>query len=138
MQLQERKCHLDNNCLASNIIYRATIITNNITKFYVSSTSTTFKNRNHKASFNNKLKRHITEISNYIWKIKLSNNKFNLKWEILCRTKIKLKNNKAYNLCSLEKHKIEILKKKLSLNKRKERQQPCLYYQNIYLKEQKY
>ena len=62
---------LDNNYLANNIIYRATIKTKNKTKFYVGSTSTTFKNKysNHKASFNKKSKRHNTELSNYIWEL---------------------------------------------------------------------
>ena len=80
--MQERKCHLDNYCLANNIIYQATIKTNNITKFYAGSTTTTFKNRysNHKASFNNKLKRHNTELSNYTWELKDANKDCNSKW----------------------------------------------------------
>jgi len=53
---RKEKCPLNNNCLSKNIIYQATIKTDDITKFYVGSTSTTFKNRysNHKASFTNK------------------------------------------------------------------------------------
>ena len=76
------------------MIYRATVKTNNITKFYGSSISTTFKNRysNHKASFNNNFKRHNTELSNYIWELKNANKHYNLKWEILCRTITKPKN----------------------------------------------
>ena len=68
----KKKFPLDNKCLAKNIIYRAITKTNSITKFYVGSKSTKFKNRyiNHKASFNNKLKRYNTELSNYIWGVK--------------------------------------------------------------------
>ena len=86
---------------------------NNITKFYVCSTSTAVKKRysNHKASFNNKMKRHNTKISNYIWELKDANKDCNLKWEILCRTQRKLKNNKTCSLCSLEKYEIKKLKK---------------------------
>ena len=40
---KKEKCPLDNNCLARNIIYKATITTDNTTKFYVGSTSTTLK-----------------------------------------------------------------------------------------------
>ena len=81
------------DCLASNIIYKATITTNITIKFYIGSTTTTFKNRynNHKASFNNKLERHNTELSNYIWELKETNTNYNLKSEILCRTKTKPK-----------------------------------------------
>ena len=61
---RKEKCPLNNNCLSKNIIYQATIKTDDITKFYVGSTSTTFKNRysNHMASYNNKLNRHNTEL----------------------------------------------------------------------------
>ena len=45
---------------------------------------------------------------------------------LLYRTKPKPKNNKTCHLCSLEKYEIEKITKQLSLNKRKERQQPCL------------
>ena len=40
-------------------------------------------------------------------------------------------------LCSLEKYEIEKIKKESSLNKRKERQQPCLHNQSIYFKRTK-
>ena len=136
---KKEKCPLDNNCLARNIIYKATITTDNTTKFYVGSTSTSFKNRynNHKASFNNKTKKHNTELSNYIWKLKETDTNYNLRWEILCRTKTKPKDNKTCHLCSLEKYEIEKIKKESSLNKRKERQQPCLHNQSIYFKRTK-
>ena len=41
------------------------------------------------------------------------------------------------HLCSLEKYEIEKIKKESSLNKRKERQQPCLHNQSIYFKRTK-
>ena len=49
---------------------------------------------------------------------------YHLKWEILDRTKRKLKNNKTSNLCSLEKNKIEKNNKDLSLNKSKKDSNP--------------
>ena len=76
-------------------------------------------------------------LSNYIWELKETNTNYNLRWEILCRTKTKPKNNKTCHLCSLEKYEIEKIKKESSLNKRKERQQPCLHNQNIYFKRTK-
>ena len=54
------------------------------------------------------------------------------KWEILCRTKTKPNGNKICKLCSLEKYEIEKTERTISLNKRKERQQPCLHNQKIY------
>merc|ERR1712096_567660 len=117
-------CPLNKNCLTSNLIYKATVNTDNTTKTYIRSTSTTFKDRyrNHKASFNNKQKRYSTELSNYLWQLKDKDKNYKLKWEILCRTKPN--NNKTCKLCSLEKYEIEKTEKSTSLNKRQERQQP--------------
>ena len=136
---RKEKCPLDNNCLTNNIIYRATIKTNNRIKFYIGSTSTTFKNRynNHEASFNNKLKQHNTELSYYIWELKEANKNYNLKWEILCRTKTKPKNNKTHRLCSLENYEIEKIKKELSLIKEKKDSKPVSTTKTCILKEQK-
>ena len=130
-------CPLNKNCLTSNLIYKATVKTDNTTKIYIGSTSTTFKDRyrNHKASFNNKQKRYSTELSNYLWQLKDKDKNYKLKWEILCRTKTKPNNNKTCKLCSLEKYEIEKTEKSTSLNKRQERQQPCLHNQKIYFKK---
>ena len=61
-------CPLNQNCLASNLINKATVKTDNTTKIYIWSTSTIFKGRyrNHKASFNNKQKRYSKELPNYL------------------------------------------------------------------------
>ena len=65
------------------------------------------------------------------------NTNYNLRSEILCRTITKPKINKICHLCSLEKYETEKIKKESSLNKKKERQQPCLHNQNIYFKRTK-
>ena len=103
------------------------------------STSTTFKNRysNHKISFTNKLKRHNTELSNYIWELKDAYKDYNLKWETLCRTKTKPRNNKTCHLCCLEKYEIEKIKKDLSLLKEKKDINPASIVKKCILKEQK-
>ena len=126
-------CPLNKNCLASNLIYKATVKTDNTTKIYIRSTSTISKDRywNHKARFNNKQKRYSTELSNYLWQLKDKDKNYKLNWEILCRTKTKPNNNKTCKLCSLEKYEIEKTEKSMSLNKRQERQQPCLHNQKI-------
>ena len=61
------------------------------------------------------IKRHNTELSNYIWELKYANKDYNLNWE----TKTKPKNNKTCNLCSLGKYDIEKTKKGSSLTKKK-------------------
>ena len=55
----------------------------------MTSTSKTFKNSysNHKASFNNKLKKLYIDLSNYLWELKDAKKDYNLKQEILCKNK---------------------------------------------------
>ena len=62
-------------------------------------TSTTFKNRysNHKASFSNKLKRHNTESSNYIWELKDTNKDYNYNWKYSAELKQNQKTIKIVN-----------------------------------------
>ena len=83
------------------------------------------------------MKRHNTELSNYIWELKETNTNYNLKCKILCRTKTIPKNNKTCHLCSLEKYEIEKLKKSFKWTKEKKRQQPCLRNRNMYFKRTK-
>ena len=61
-----------------------------------------------------------------------------LKWEILDRTKKKLKNNKTSNLCSLEKNKIEKINKESSLNKSKKDSNPVFTTKDVLKKNKKY
>ena len=117
---RKEPCPLNNQCLISNLMYRAIVTTNNSTKQYVGSTGNTFKERyrNHKSSFNNKLKRHSTELSNYIWDLKEHNTDYNIRWELLNRTKSKFNIKFGCKLCNLEKIQINKTDKTKSLNKK--------------------
>jgi hypothetical protein len=65
---------LPKQCMTNNIIYKATVATNNTndTKHYIGMTATTFKERyaNHTSSFRHKKDSNKTELSKNIWKIK--------------------------------------------------------------------
>ena len=77
---RKEPCLLNNQCLVSNIIYRATITSNKTTKQYLGSTENTFKQRyrSHKSSFTNTIKRHTTELANYIWNLKDNNKDYKI------------------------------------------------------------
>ena len=66
------KCMVDGNCLLTNVIYRATVITSEKSKQYVGSSGLSFKSRytRHKCSFNNSKYRLKTTLSKYIWELK--------------------------------------------------------------------
>ena len=59
--------------MTNNIIYKATVTTNNTndTKHYIGMTATTFKERyaNHTSSFRHKKDSNKTELSKHIWKL---------------------------------------------------------------------
>ena len=82
---RKQDCPVNGSCLMENVIYRASVTTENQTKFYVGSTRLTLKNRytknNH--SFRHEKHSNATTFSQYIWKLK--NNKVNvkIKWKIL-------------------------------------------------------
>ena len=101
-------CPLDGECLASNIVYQATVTCDNKEEAHVGITATSFKARfaNHKASFKLKQKRNSTELSKHIWKI-------------LCRASHYSNKTKKCNLCLSEKYYI-LYKQKHSILEQKE------------------
>ena len=66
------------------MIYKATVKSENTTKFYIGSTANTFKARwyAHKSHFKN-AKNNGTELSKYIWNLKNKNKEFDINWEML-------------------------------------------------------
>ena len=99
------ECVVDGKCLLQNVIYKATVKTAEETKQYVGSSGLTFKSRytRHKCSFNNYKYRFKTTLSKYIWELKDKNLDFNIKWEILARTKNKFNLKNGCTLCNMEK-----------------------------------
>ena len=87
MQLQE-KCVVDSNFLLQNVIYKATVKTEEDTKQYVESLGLTFKSK-------------YTILTKYIWRLKDKNMDFNIKWEILARTKNKFNFKTALSVATL-------------------------------------
>ena len=73
-------CPLPKQCMTNNIIYKATVTTND-TKHYIGMTATTFKERyaNHTSSFRHKKDSKKTELSKHIWKFKENNQDYTIK-----------------------------------------------------------
>ena len=85
------KCLVDDNCLLTNVIYRATVITSEKCKYHVSSLGLSFKSRytRHKCSLKKSKYRLKSTLSKYIWDLKDRNKCFSINWEILARTQNK-------------------------------------------------
>ena len=129
------ECPLDGECIIKNVIYKATVRTNNSTKLYVGSTGGWFKKRwyKHRADFRNKNLRLSTELSKYIWKLKDEGTEFDINWKIL--RKIRQEGDsikKVCSTCNLEKLEIALADKRKCLNKRNELIGKCVHYQKLY------
>ena len=91
-------------------------------KTYVGPTENTFKTRlaNHKASFNNPIRRTSTELSKHVWNLKDSNINFRITWIILKRAIAYKPSSKGCNLCLWEKYFITCKPHLTTINKRNE------------------
>ena len=73
---RKEECPIPENCLATNVIYKAEVTTtdNAETKKYIGMTSNEFKvrYRNHTKSFREEKHSNETELSKYIWDLNLT------------------------------------------------------------------
>lgn len=78
-------CPLEGNCLEKELVYKASVITNQNENFYLGLTEREFKTRynNHSSSFRNKDKSNSTSLSKYIWEVKEKGDNFEIKWDIV-------------------------------------------------------
>ena len=126
---QRDTCPLKGECQTKGVVYQATV-TNASTKeeqTYVGLTETTFKTRylNHTSSFRNKTKKHATELSKHIWKLKDSTTPYTINWKIIKKSKPYSNKTKRCNLCLFEKFIIICHPELSSLNKRNELISTC-------------
>ena len=122
---QGEVCPLDGNCFLRDIIYQATVTTNEdppTEDHYVGLTSTTFKERlgNHKSSFNHAKHEKRTELSKHIWKLKRKNIGYEVKFKLLDRAKPFSPVSGVCNLCLCEKFYINFHPEISTINKKDE------------------
>ena len=112
------------NCLISKVVYKAEVSTtdNTETKLYIGIKSNQFKQRfnNHAQSFRDQKYSNETELSNYIWDLKLKGREPVINWSILKRARAYESGGKRCNLCIEKKLCIMKADKTRLLNKRSE------------------
>ena len=66
-------CPMDGNCLKKCLVYKVQVNSVRETKYYLGTAEDTFKTRhsNHKKSFKHRMYEKETELSKYIWKLKI-------------------------------------------------------------------
>ena len=129
---KKQECPVNGCCLMENIIYKATVITDNQTKFYVGSTGLSSRYTKHKYIFKHE-KHKNTQLYQYSWKLKNNEVNFKIQWEILTRTKNKYSLKNGCKLCNAEKIETLKVKKSESLNKRNELQTGCIHYRKQFI-----
>ena len=131
------ECPLSGNCLATSVIYQATVTSDNSTKeTYVGLTEGTFKVRyaNHKTTFNHAEKRNATELSNFVWQLKQQGRPVNIQWKILKHALPYNNATKRCTLCLYEKYYIICKPELATLNKRNELISTCRHSSKHLLK----
>ena len=101
-------CPVANNCLKSNVVYKATVQHEGNTQHYIGMTENTFKTRFtlHKSSLKHSKNRNKTELSNLIWTLKDKNIPYKLTWSIIDQARSYQPGKRTCNLCLSEKYHI--------------------------------
>ena len=123
--INKDNCPLNQNCLATNIIYEATItsdLPDYQEKKYIGLCESTFKKRfaSHKSSFNHERHKSSTSLSVELWKVKEMNGTPNITWRIVKKSKAYTPESKRCSLCLTEKFEIANYPDRNLLNKRTE------------------
>ena len=115
----KRDCSLEGKCRTKCVIYKASLCTpNGKTMSYYGCCEIDFKAcyYNHKQSFKTSSKRHQTELSRLVWRLKDEGHIPVIKWSIVCNAKL---------LCLAEKLAILCPNPDTTLNKRSELVAKC-------------
>ena len=115
------------DCLASNVVYKAIVSTDDCQKEYIGSTELPFKQRycNHTTTLKHEHRQNTTELSKYVWQLKSRNEEFHIDWVICTRANAYTNGAKRCNLCLTEKLCLINADRRTTLNKRSEQAAKC-------------
>ena len=132
-------CPLNGDCQKENIIYKATVTSEQITKYYYGLSEPPFKFRynNHTASFRNKPKDKGTVLSKYIWQLKEGEKPYDITWSIAATAAPYRCGTRHCDLCITEKLVIAQADPATLLNKRTELVSKCRHMNKFKLKSLK-
>ena len=114
-------CPLNNQCLVDEVVYKATVTSDNSVETYTGLTAGTFKARHggHKTSFNIR-KYSNTTLSKHVWKLTDQNKNYDVDWEIIDRAPAFNPTTRSCRLCLKEKYYIMFYPSAATLNDRSE------------------
>ena len=99
------RCPVGNDCLKTNVVYKATVQHENKISNYIGMTENSFKTRytQHKSFLKHSKNRTQTELSSLIWSLKDSSTPYKLAWHIIDQAQPYQPGKRSCNLCLAEK-----------------------------------
>ena len=133
---KKEHCPLNGECMVDEVVYQATVTTENTTETYIGLTANNFKARygNHQMSFRHEKRKSETELSKHIWQLKGENKEFKVTWKILAKAKPYTNITKRCDLCSTEKFFFICRPHMATLNKRNELISTCRHRRKFILR----
>ena len=122
--------------MVDEVVYQATVTTENTTETYIGLTANNFKARygNHQMSFRHEKRKSETELSKHIWQLKGENKEFKVTWKILAKAKPYTNITKRCDLCNTEKFFLICRTHMATLNKRNELISTCRHRRKFILR----
>ena len=136
---RKHECPLRGNCLAENVIYKATIETSTEEREYIGSTGRKFKERysEHKHALTHRDSPNSTALSEHVWSERDKGEKPVVRWSILHQTPKPSGPQRICTLCNLERMEIAAADRKKAVNKKSELTGSCLHYKGFYFPRRK-
>ena len=132
---QKSGCPLNQNCLSECWLHN-TVVNTSVTKDYYGTCEKSFKERynNHTSSFRNKSRQKSTELSNYIWELKVNDENYTTDWLIAMKAHPYICGTRKCELCLCEKLLIARANSASLFNKRDELVSKCRHLNKFTLK----
>ena len=131
---RKSQCPLQQQCLADNIIYKATVTTPSGVKEYIGSTGRTFKERfsEHTHALRHRNSQRSTTLSKHVWKARDAGETPEIKWAIVHKMPKPRGPQRICTICNLERMEIASADRRRSLNMRSELTGKCVHFRSFY------
>jgi hypothetical protein len=128
------QCPLQQQCLAKNIIYKATVRTSTEEKDYIGSTGRSFKQRfsEHKHALKHRGSQQSTTLSRFVWKARDEGEDPTITWSLVHSIPTPGGPQRICTTCNLERMAIATADHRRSLNKRSELTGKCVHFRSFY------
>ena len=129
------ECPLPGKCTTAQVIYQATVTTQNTKETYIGLTCRTFKERfySHNSDFTHEDQKTSTTLSTHIWNLKESGLTPQINWKIIGHATPYSPVTKVCQLCTAEKYNIIFNPHLCSLNSRHELFSSCRHKRRLLL-----